>query len=128
MTDTIPSCALSTESLTHKQKRCWTVSALRTVHGVLDYLREGHIWDCKFSTTYKLNKYRDSPQHPMYLELVPEAKDFTYIITDGKYVYREKYPRDIVAPIEIDIKNFMNFCKSHDLWDTYREKWRVNNG
>ena len=98
------------------------------LHGVLDYLREGHIWDCKFSTTYKLNKYRDSPQHPMYLELVPEAKDFTYIITDGKYVYREKYPRDIVAPIEIDIKNFMNFCKSHDLWDTYREKWRVNNG
>lgn len=95
------------------------------LHGVLDYLREGHIWDCKFSKTYHLNKYLTSPQTPMYLSLVPEARDFTYIISDGKYVYREKYPRDIVPPIEIDIKNFMNFCKSHDLWDTYREKWRV---
>lgn len=97
------------------------------LHGVLDYLREGHIWDCKFSKRYELNKYLTSPQHPMYLSLVPEAMDFTYIICDGKYVYREKYPRSIVPAIEPEIKNFMNFCKKHDLWETYNEKWRVNN-
>ena len=39
------------------------------LHGVLDYLREGHIWDCKFSKRYTLNKYLTSPQHPMYLAL-----------------------------------------------------------
>lgn len=96
------------------------------LHGVLDYLREGHIWDCKFSKTYHLNKYLSSPQHPLYLSLVPEAIDFTYIISDGKYVYREKYPRDIVPPIEPTINNFMQYLKKHGLWEVYCEKWRVN--
>lgn len=98
------------------------------LHGVLDYLREGHIWDCKFSKTYHLNKYLTSPQTPMYLSLVPEARDFTYIISDGKYVYREKYPRDIVPPIEHTINNFMRYLKQHGLWEVYREKWSINNG
>lgn len=97
------------------------------LHGVLDYLREGHIWDCKFSKTYHLNKYLTSPQTPMYLSLVPEARDFTYIISDGKYVYRERYPRDIVPPIEPTINNFMQYLKKHGLWEVYCEKWRVNN-
>lgn len=97
------------------------------LHGVLDYLREGHIWDCKFSKTYHLNKYLTSPQTPMYLSLVPEARDFTYIISDGKYVYRERYPRDIVPPIEPTIYNFMQYLKKHGLWEVYCEKWRVNN-
>ena len=96
------------------------------LHGVLDYLREGHIWDCKFSKTYHLNKYLSSPQTPMYMALVPEARDFTYIISDGKYVYREKYPRDIVPPIEPTIYNFMQYLKKHGLWEVYCEKWRVN--
>ena len=97
------------------------------LHGVLDYLRAGHIWDCKFSKTYHLNKYLNVPQTSMYLSLVPEAFDFTYIICDGKYVYRERYPRDIVPPLENYIKNFMKFCMKHDLWNIYEEKWRVNN-
>lgn len=95
------------------------------LHGVLDYLREGHIWDCKFSKTYHLNKYLDSPQTPMYLALVPEAFDFTYIISDGRYVYREKYPRDIVPPIEPTIKQFLNFLKKHNLYEIFTEKWRT---
>lgn len=97
------------------------------LHGVLDYLREGHIWDCKFSKNYHLNKYYwdGTAQTSMYFALVPEARDFTYIISDGKYVYREYYPRDIVPPIDIYIKNFMNFCKKHDLWEVFAEKWSV---
>ena len=96
------------------------------LHGVLDYLREGHIWDCKFSKRYNLNKYLDSPQTPMYLTLVPEANDFTYIICDGKYVYRERYPRDIIPPIEPTIKNFIDFCDKHNLRNLLEEKWSVN--
>ena len=96
------------------------------LHGVLDYLREGHIWDCKFRKTYHLNKYLNSPQTSMYLKLVEEARDFTYIISDGTYVYRERYPRDIVPPIENYIKPFMDFLKLHNLWDVYEEKWSVS--
>ena len=98
------------------------------LHGVLDYLREGHIWDCKFTKRYHLNKYywEYTTQTAMYLALVPEAFDFTYIISDGKYVYRERYPREIVPPIEPTIKNFLNFCDQHDLRKTLIEKWSVN--
>lgn len=100
------------------------------LHGVLDYLREGHIWDCKFSKTYHLNKYHwtQTPQTAMYFALVPEAFDFTYIVSDGKYVYRERYPRDIVPSIEPTIKQFLAYLKKHGLLDIYQEKWSVSNG
>ena len=99
------------------------------LHGVLDYLKAGHIFDCKFSRRYALNKYYwgNTSQTSMYLALVPEAFDFTYIISDGKYVYREKYPRDTILPIEPEIRQFMRFCKEHGLWKIYEEKWRVAN-
>jgi hypothetical protein len=99
------------------------------LHGVLDYLLAGSIWDCKFTKNYHLNKYfwEGTSQTAMYLALVPEARDFTYIISDGNYVYRERYPMDIVPPIEPIINNFMQYLKKHGLWEVYCEKWRVNN-
>lgn len=96
------------------------------LHGVLDYLVAGHIYDCKFSKNYHLNKYLNSPQTPMYLALVPEAKDFTYIVSDGKWVYREKYPRDIVPPIEITIRYFLTYLKRQGLFEIFEEKWRAD--
>lgn len=97
------------------------------LHGVLDYLLAGSIWDCKFTKNYHLNKYfwEWTSQTAMYMAITPEARDFTYIISDGKYVYREKYPRDIVPPIEPTINNFMQYLKKHGLWDVYCEKWGV---
>lgn len=96
------------------------------IHGVLDYLRAGEIWDCKFSKNYKLNKYLGSPQTSFYMYLVPEARRFTYIVSDGTWVYRERYPREIVEPIEPYIKNFMQFLDMHNLVNIYTEKWQVN--
>lgn len=96
------------------------------LHGVLDFLRAGVVFDTKFSKRYYLNKYLSSPQHPLYLTLVPEARRFEYLICDGKYIYKEIYPRDIVPPIEPTIKNFMNFCDSQGLRKTLIEKWSVN--
>ena len=97
------------------------------LHGVLDYLRAGVIWDCKFSKTYRLNKYYwdSTTQTAMYFALVPEARMFRYIISDGKYVYRETYPRDIVPGIEIPIRQFLSYLKRQNLYDIYVEKWRV---
>lgn len=100
------------------------------LHGVLDYLRESRIWDCKFTKNYHLNKYfwEYTSQAAMYLALVPEAYDFTFIATDGKWVYRERYPREIVPPIETTIRQFFTYLKSHGLWEIYEEKWKVANG
>lgn len=97
------------------------------LHGVLDFLRAGVIYDTKFSKHYQLNKYLLSPQHPMYLALVPEARRFEYLISDGKWVYRESYPRDIVEPIEPTIKAFLSFLKKYGLYETFASKWRVSN-
>ena len=99
------------------------------LHGVLDYLVRGHIYDCKFSKTYHLNKYfwEDTTQTALYLALVPEAMDFTYIISDGKYVYRERYPREIVPPIENTVIQFCKFLERQNLINTFFEKWRINN-
>lgn len=99
------------------------------LHGVLDYLRESHIWDCKHTKNYHLNKYfwEDTTQTALYLALVPEARDFTYIISDGKYVYRERYQREIVPPIENTVIQFCKFLERQNLIKTFFEKWRINN-
>ena len=99
------------------------------LHGVLDYLVAGEIYDCKFTKRYHLNKYfwEYTTQTAMYLALVPEAKRFTYIISDGKWVYRERYPREIVPPIEPTIKNFLEFCEKQNLMNILIEKWSVRN-
>lgn len=99
------------------------------LHGVLDYLRESHIWDCKYSKTYYLNKYHweDTTQTALYLALVPEAMDFTYIISDGNYVYREKYPREIVPPIDGTVINFCELLERQNLFEIFTTKWRINN-
>lgn len=95
------------------------------LHGVLDYLRESRIWDCKFTKNYHLNKYlwTNTSQTSMYMTLVPEATDFTYIVSDGSYVYREKYPRAIVPGIEWTIRNFLRYLKKQGLFEIYQEKW-----
>ena len=99
------------------------------LHGVLDFLKQGIIYDTKFSTNYKVGKYLDSPQTSMYFALVPEARLFEYIISDGKYVYREKYPRyligDGIEPIERTIDNFMSFLDRQNLLQTFKENWEV---
>lgn len=95
------------------------------LHGVLDFLRAGVIYDTKFSKSYTVGKYLASPQHPMYFALVPEAYEFRYIISDGKYVYREKYTPADVQPIEKTIAHFMNFLEKHDLVDLYCENWKT---
>lgn len=97
-----------------------------TLHGVLDFLKEGVIYDTKFSKTYEVGKYLNSPQHPMYFALVPEAKRFEYVICDGAYVYTEDYERSDTQPIEGLIGQFIKFLQTYHLWDIYAEKWVIN--
>lgn len=93
--------------------------------GILDALGAGHIYDVKFSKTYRLNKYFGSTQHPMYFALCPEALDFTYVISDGDYVYTERYyPRDTV-PIEYTVHHFMQDLERQKLVDIYAENFKM---
>lgn len=93
-------------------------------YGVLDFLQGGIIYDTKFSKTYHVGKYRDSPQHLMYFYLVPEAREFQYKICDGKYIYTETYRPDECEDIEILVKQFISYLNKYGLMNTYCESWR----
>lgn len=95
------------------------------LQGVLDFLRGGVIYDTKFSTNYHLNKYLDSPQHPMYFYLVPEASEFQYLSCDGKFIYTETYYPEDVTPINVTIRQFMRYLDRHKLVDTYTAFWNL---
>ena len=102
-----------------------TIHGVRFVlYGKLDFLKAGIIFDTKYSKTYRVGKYLDSPQHPMYFALVPEAREFQYKICDGRYIYTETYRPDEVEPIERTIKQFMDFLDRMGLADTFCENWR----
>lgn len=102
-----------------------TVEGIEFVlYGVLDFLKAGVIYDTKFSKSYHVGKYLNSPQHPMYFALVPEAYEFTYLICDGEYIYKETYRPDEVEPIERTIKYFLEFLENLNLMGIYKENWR----
>lgn len=98
------------------------------LYGKLDFLKAGVIYDTKYSPRYpskgNINNYMDSPQHPMYFALVPEARSFTYLISDGKYIYTETYRPDEVEPIERTIKHFMDYLQKMNLWDVFTQNWK----
>lgn len=93
-------------------------------YGILDFLKAGVIYDTKFSRTYRVGKYLDSPQHPMYFYLCPEVRQFEYIISDGKYVYRERYTPEDTEPIQKTIQGFMTWMDRMGLVSLYCENWR----
>lgn len=95
------------------------------LYGVLDFLRAGIIYDTKFSSHYYLNKYLHSPQHPMYFYLVPEAREFQYLSSDGSFVYKEIYRPEDVVPIETTIRQFMQFLDKQGLVETYTSLWNL---
>ena len=93
-------------------------------YGVLDFLKAGVIYDTKFSKTYRIGKYLDSPQHPMYFYLCPEAHRFEYIICDGNFVYREAYLPEDVEPIGKTVSAFMAWMEHMGLVRLYCDNWR----
>mgnify|MGYP005838927619 CR=1 FL=1 len=93
------------------------------LHGRLDALKAGRIIDIKFSSSYDSGKYFDSTQHPMYLELVPEAKEFTYLVSNGSNVWTETYRREDTQSIIPVISDFLNWLDMQGLMAVYKEKW-----
>lgn len=93
------------------------------LYGVLDNLKAGVIYDTKMSKTYHFGKYRDSPQHPMYFRLCPEAYQFTYVICNGKDVFQETYYPFDTPPIEDTIKQFLKHLHKLNLLDVYKKNW-----
>ena len=106
--------------------------ASRTIHiegmtfllyGRLDALHSGEIFDIKYSGSYDRGKYLGSTQHPTYLELVPEANGFTYVVSNGTDVWTERYRRDETPSILPTIANFVDWLQTMDLLEVYKSHW-----
>lgn len=100
------------------------------VYGVLDALKAGIIYDVKFisksfSSTELVGKYLNSPQHPAYLYMVPEARAFTYIVSDGEDLYTETYTREEARPFEEIVLEFLRSLEAMNLMELYRERWQA---
>lgn len=110
--------------LQYRAKKIVEVGGLTLVlYGRLDCLKSGEIYDIKFSKSYERGKYLDSTQHPTYLELVPEAEGFTYVVSDGSEVWIERYRRDETPSIIPTISDFLDWMQAMKFLDTYKEKW-----
>lgn len=93
--------------------------------GIADWLGAGVISDIKRVQRYEYGKYQHSAQHPMYLELFPEAMRFDYLVYDGQYFYLEPYRRGDCRPIQETCAAFLRYLEDAHLMDIYKEKWEV---
>lgn len=110
--------------LQYKAKREITVRGMELVlYGRLDVLKAGRITDIKFTSNYEVGKYFDSTQHPMYFEIVPEANEFIYLVSNGSAVWPEPYRREDTPSIIPVIEDFLAWLERQGLMNIYKEKW-----
>lgn len=100
------------------------------VYGVLDGLRAGTIFDVKFKNKSfgsldLAGDYFDSPQHPFYFYMLPEARDFLYLVSDGNDLYIERYTPEESVKAESLILEFLQFLKAANLLDVYKAHWQA---
>jgi len=99
--------------------------------GYLDVLKEGIIYDIKRVSKYERPKYLDSFQHHVYMELVPEAKEFNYLVASGSKdenvdIFTETYRRDEAQDVRIIIKQFFNWLQENNLFDLYLQNFNIS--
>lgn len=100
------------------------------VYGILDALKCGTIYDVKFSntsfgSTEVYGKYLNSPQHPAYFYLLPEADKFIYLVSDGKDIYTEPYTRANTRPFNEIVQEFIESIDGMGLFGLYKEMWKA---
>lgn len=108
----------------YRARRVISAGGLELVlYGRIDWLKAGNIIDVKFTKNYDPGKYYDSTQHPVYFELIPEARNFTYLASNGSSVWPETYTREETRSIIPIIEDFFEWLNTMGLMDLYKEKW-----
>ena len=107
-----------------RTRKIITIDGMEFVlYGRLDALKAGIVYDIKFSKSYDRGKYFDSTQHPTYLEIVDEAEEFIYLVSNGSAVWKERYRRDETPDIKPIISSFLDYLKQSGLMQIYKEHW-----
>lgn len=98
------------------------------MYGRLDVLKNGIIYDIKRVTRYATQKYLHSAQHGFYLDLFPNASQFTYLAFDGNKLHQETYYRWQYKPTEAILSDFIKWLRENNLWDVYASLWASKKG
>ena len=116
------------------------------LYGIVDCLKNGIIYDYKYTKNYDVGKFFNNHQTLMYLEMIPEASKMVYLITNKfnkveqpdlnfkdvskiEYevgnIFREEYTKDMFPEtIESVLHKFEQWLKTYNLYDVYTEKWK----
>lgn len=112
-----------------KAQRGLTLGSMELlVYGIMDALKAGVIYDVKFSnkgfgSAELAGKYLDSPQHPAYFFIEPDAREFQYLVSDGVDLYTETYTRANSRSFKEIAEEFLTSLDAMDLLGVYKEKW-----
>lgn len=98
------------------------------MYGRLDVLKNGTIYDIKRVTRYATQKYLHSAQHGFYMDLFPNASQFTYLAYDGNKLHQETYYRGEYKPTEAVLSDFIQWLRENNLWDVYASLWASKKG
>ena len=95
------------------------------LYGRRDVLKGAWVYDLKFTHTFEIGKYLDSPQTEMYIRLTPEVLGMKYLACDGKTVYEDSYLREDVGLIDNTVRDFWNWLgQNTEMKSIYCEKWQ----
>jgi hypothetical protein len=96
------------------------------LYGKVDHLAGPVGTDIKFTEHYEFPKYKDTAQHPVYLECLGTVPEFRYIISDGRRVYLEQYTALECPPAAQLVREFIGGIKRWpEAWETFDQKWRA---
>jgi hypothetical protein len=84
-----------------------------TIHGYIDFLLPGLIVDTKTTLAYEWGKYLHNTQHLAYLFALPDVRNFEYVVTDFKGVYRERYTwkPEFGNELKARVRQWMNYLE-----------------
>lgn len=103
------------------------------LYGIVDCIKGGIVYDYKHTNKYDVGKFYDKAQTSMYLELVPQAAAFKYIIaidtpnyidsSEPYIIYTESYTRNEIPKIQNIIRNFESWLIQTNLINEYKKYW-----
>ena len=110
------------------------------LYGRMDCIKAGVIYDFKYTGNYECGKYYGNVQTPAYFELLPEALEMKYIITNKcetlfrmesednneltiGTIFTERYTREEITHISSYILEFMNWLEFHGYMELYKRNF-----
>ncbi len=94
------------------------------LYGICDVIKQNIIYDIKRVSKYDVGKYLKSVQHKIYLAC-SNADTFSYLISDGKNVYKEEYfkSQKMLKELKGTVYEFLNWLDTNNLLEKYLELW-----